>query len=71
MIPAWTAKTKRKFARFDFLRLADLHFDGNGAPVAVIDDALHLLQQKLPLVLKRRTVLEGFDDSPHSADFVT
>jgi hypothetical protein len=40
----FAAKTKRKFARFDFLRIAQLHFDGNGAddrhPVVVIDDAL-------------------------------
>jgi hypothetical protein len=65
---------KRKFARFDFMRIAQLHFDGNGAddrhPVAVIDDALHVLDQKLPLAVKRRAVLEGFDASPHSADFV-
>jgi hypothetical protein len=37
-------KNKRKFARFDFLRIAQLHFDGNGAddrhPVAVVDGAL-------------------------------
>jgi hypothetical protein len=40
----FSAQTKRKFSRFDFLRIAKLHFDGNGAddrhPVAVIDDAL-------------------------------
>jgi hypothetical protein len=40
----FSAQTKRKFARFDFLRIAQLHFDGNGAddrhPVVVIDDAL-------------------------------
>jgi hypothetical protein len=40
----FSAQTKRNFPRFDFLRLADLHFDRNGAddrhPVAVIDDAL-------------------------------
>jgi hypothetical protein len=55
------------------LRIAQLHFDGNGAddrhPVVVIDDPLHMLDQELPLVVKRRAVLEGFD-SPHSADFV-
>jgi hypothetical protein len=40
----FSAKTKIKFARFDFSRIAQLHFDGNGAddrhPVVVIDDAL-------------------------------
>jgi len=25
------AQTKRNFAHFDFLRIAQLHFDGNGA----------------------------------------
>jgi hypothetical protein len=29
-----------------------------------------MLHQELPLVVKRRAVLEGFDDPPHSADFV-
>jgi hypothetical protein len=56
------------------LRIAKLHFYGNGTddrhPVAVKDDALHMLHQELPLVVKRRAVLEGFDDPPHSADFV-
>ncbi len=40
----FSAQTKRNFAHLDFLRIAQLHFDGNGAddrhPVAVIDDAL-------------------------------
>jgi len=27
----FSAQTKRKFARFDFLRIAELHIDGNGA----------------------------------------
>ena len=44
------AKTKREFARFDFLRIAQLHFDGNVAdhrqPVAVIDDPVHVLDQE-------------------------
>ena len=37
--------------------------DGNGAnhhhPVVVIDDALHMLDQELPLVVKRRAVHEA------------
>jgi 1,6-anhydro-N-acetylmuramate kinase len=57
--PGLAAKTKRKFARFDFLRLADLHFDGTGAPVAVIDDALHVFDEELQLVVKCRAVLEA------------
>ena len=58
----FAAKTERNFSRFDFLRIAQLHFDGNGADdrhaVVVIDDALHMLDQELPLVVKRRAVLE-------------
>jgi hypothetical protein len=60
---------------FRFLANYSIAFDENGADdrhpvVAIIDDALHMLHQELPLVVKRRAVLEGFDDSPHSADFV-
>jgi hypothetical protein len=51
----FSAQTKCNFAHFDFLRIAQLHFDGNGAddrdPVVVIDDALHMLDQELPLVV--------------------
>jgi hypothetical protein len=40
----FSAKTKIKFARFNFSRIAQLHFDGHRAdhrhPVAVVDDAL-------------------------------
>lgn len=53
----------REGNRFDFLRIAQLHLDGNGAdhrhPVVVVDDALHELDQKPPLVAKRRAVLES------------
>jgi hypothetical protein len=59
----FSAQTKRKFARFDFSRIAQLHFDGNGAddrhPVVVVYDALHVLDQELPLVVKCRAVLEA------------
>jgi len=58
-----TAKTKREFARFDFLRIGQLHFDRYRAdhrqPVAVINDALHMLDEELPLVVKDGAVLEA------------
>ena len=58
-----TAKTKREFGRFDFLRIAQLHFDRYRAdhrqPVAVINDALHMLDEELPLVVKDGAVLEA------------
>jgi hypothetical protein len=58
-----TAQTKREFACFDFLRIAQLHFDGNRAdhrhPVAVVDDPLHMLDQEPPLVVESRAVLEA------------
>jgi len=58
-----TAKTKREFGRFDFLRIAQLHFYRYRAdhrqPVAVINDALHMLDEELPLVVKDGAVLEA------------
>ena len=57
------AKTKREFARFDFLRIAQLHFDGHRAdqrhPVAVVEDALHVCDQELPLAVKGGAALEA------------
>ncbi len=59
----FSVQTKCEFARFDFLRIAELHFDGNRAdhrhPVAVVDDALHVVDEELPLVAERRAALEG------------
>ena len=58
------AKTKRNFARFDFLRTAQLHFDRNGADhrhaVAVIHHLLHEIRKELPLVIKGRAALEAY-----------
>ena len=56
-----TAQTKREFACFDFLRIAQLHFDGNYAnrrhPVAVVEDPLHMVDQEPPLVVESRALL--------------
>ena len=60
----FSAKTKCKFSRFNFLRIAQLHFDGHRAddrhPVAVIDDALHEIRKELPLVVERLAALEAY-----------
>jgi hypothetical protein len=53
----FSAQPKCNFARFDFLRIAQLHFDGNGAddryPVVVIDDD-QLAELKTDAVLRWR-----------------
>jgi hypothetical protein len=59
----FSAQTKRKFARFDFLRVAQLHFDRHRTdhrhPVAVINDALYKIDQELPLVLEGGRALKA------------
>jgi len=58
----FAAKTKCKFAPFNFSRIADLRFDRNGAdhrhPVAAVGDALQIVDQEMLLVVEAGAALE-------------
>ena len=67
-----SSQIKRNFSRFDILRIAKSHFDGNGAddrhPVALKDYPTHVFDEELALVVKLAAVriwLRAYSPDPN------